>query len=487
MAVNPKISPPVEVTDVLKGLRPRQNKTRELDIPVQYLLDIIRAQIGEAAWGSITAGTGVASQADLVAYLAANYVPQSRTLTINGITYDLSANRSWTISASGAAWGSIAAGTGVASQADLVAYLAANYVPLSRTITINGVAYDLTANRSWIITPTPVPAGEIEGTIVGGFRSYRNCTGHRVIPDYDQLWVASINDSRVDVYDTNTGELLLYISLTNACGVIYVESIDEVWLTQSTTGTIKRYDPATLASAGADITGSGNGGSSYHEYSATKVFIANPFGNTVTVVNPSTLTVDATLTAAALGTAQCTSICYVDYASSNHFGYIAGVSNSDSKFFAINASTNAVAISGTSISTNSPSCLSIDYNPVNDRYYISSFSGQNLGRYEPNSSSTIAFEYGHPTRLTREVRVNKTTGKVYVTSLVGSGTGLNGLVAVQCFDNDGLLWALPTISDASATSYFGAYLSIDTENGYLYANGVSLVATNYPMITKIKI
>jgi len=48
------------------------------------------------------------------------FVPQSRTLTINGVTYDLSANRSWTvsggISGTGAA-GQVAYWTGVSSQA----------------------------------------------------------------------------------------------------------------------------------------------------------------------------------------------------------------------------------------------------------------------------------------------------------------------------------------------------------------------------------
>jgi hypothetical protein len=64
----------------------------------------ISATVGAAAWGSIGTGTGVGSQADLVAYLLANYqpigsyVPSTRTLTINGTTFDLSANRSWTIS-----------------------------------------------------------------------------------------------------------------------------------------------------------------------------------------------------------------------------------------------------------------------------------------------------------------------------------------------------------------------------------------------------
>jgi hypothetical protein len=52
-------------------------------------------------------------------------------LTINGVAYDLSADRSWTVSGGSAAWGLIGPGTGVGSQVDLVAYLVANYYPLS--------------------------------------------------------------------------------------------------------------------------------------------------------------------------------------------------------------------------------------------------------------------------------------------------------------------------------------------------------------------
>jgi hypothetical protein len=62
---------------------------------------IISTPPGSAAWGSIGAGTGVGSQTDLVTYLNGNYVPLTRTLTINGVTYDLSANRSWTIATGG--------------------------------------------------------------------------------------------------------------------------------------------------------------------------------------------------------------------------------------------------------------------------------------------------------------------------------------------------------------------------------------------------
>ena len=52
---------------------------------------------GPVAWGSIT-GT-ITAQTDLITYLSTNYVPQTRNITINGVTYDLSADRTWTITA----------------------------------------------------------------------------------------------------------------------------------------------------------------------------------------------------------------------------------------------------------------------------------------------------------------------------------------------------------------------------------------------------
>lgn len=42
-----------------------------------------------------------------ISTLLANYVPTSRTITINGVTQDLSSNRSWTISAGGTAGGDL--------------------------------------------------------------------------------------------------------------------------------------------------------------------------------------------------------------------------------------------------------------------------------------------------------------------------------------------------------------------------------------------
>lgn len=114
------------------------------------------------------------------------YTPNTRTLTINGTTYDLSANRTWsvgtvtsvaalTIDALGTdITSSVATGTttpvitlsiptasatnrGVLSSADWVIFN--DKLATSRTITINGTTYDLSTDRTWSVgTVTSVAA-----------------------------------------------------------------------------------------------------------------------------------------------------------------------------------------------------------------------------------------------------------------------------------------------------------------------------------------
>jgi hypothetical protein len=91
---------------------------------------------GTAAWGSIATGGGVASQTDLIAYLVANYYP----LLSNPAGYVTATQLSTTL-------------LGYVTTAALTAALA-NYVPTSRTLTINGVTFDLSADRTWTISGT---------------------------------------------------------------------------------------------------------------------------------------------------------------------------------------------------------------------------------------------------------------------------------------------------------------------------------------------
>ena len=55
---------------------------------------------GGATWGTITGN--ILNQTDLINYITnSGGVPATRTLTINGVSYDLSADRTWTIPAGG--------------------------------------------------------------------------------------------------------------------------------------------------------------------------------------------------------------------------------------------------------------------------------------------------------------------------------------------------------------------------------------------------
>jgi hypothetical protein len=117
-----------------------------------------------AVWGSIT-GT-LSNQTDLQNALNAK-VSTTRTLTINGTEFDLSANRSWSVgtvtsvsgtgtvsglSLSGSVTGSgnlTLGGTLALTSSDVTTGLGYTPVTNARTLSINGTVFDLTANRSW--------------------------------------------------------------------------------------------------------------------------------------------------------------------------------------------------------------------------------------------------------------------------------------------------------------------------------------------------
>lgn len=93
----------------------------------------------------------------LAQVIGSAYVPSTRTLTINGTAFDLSANRSWTVgdvrtdgSYSNPSWISALAWSKITgTPTTLSGYGITDAVPSSRTITINGVTQDLSANRTF--------------------------------------------------------------------------------------------------------------------------------------------------------------------------------------------------------------------------------------------------------------------------------------------------------------------------------------------------
>jgi len=113
---------------------------------------------GAGIWGSISGN--IDDQDDLNTKFG-SYVPKVTQLTINGQTYDLSADRSWTIPV---IWGGL---TGdILDQGDLQTQFGTK-TDKTTTLTINGTTYDLSANRSWTIS-TGISIGDTIGSGTAG-------------------------------------------------------------------------------------------------------------------------------------------------------------------------------------------------------------------------------------------------------------------------------------------------------------------------------
>ena len=138
------------------------------------------------SWGTIVSGvssfntrTGDVTLVSTDVINALNYTPvtNARTLTINGTTYDLSADRSWTI-ASGVSSFNTRTGDVTLTSLDVTTALGFTPVTQARTLTINGQGYDLSADRAWTITPSSgmrnvthytATANQTTFTITGGY------------------------------------------------------------------------------------------------------------------------------------------------------------------------------------------------------------------------------------------------------------------------------------------------------------------------------
>jgi hypothetical protein len=122
---------------------------------------------GGATWGTITGD--ILNQTDLIDYIASQtgggFVPESRTLTINGETYDLSENRSWTLPTGGTV--TDVTGTGTVSGLTLT-----GSGTDSVTLTLGGslvlVASDITTALGYTPYSDTNPAGFITQTTADG-------------------------------------------------------------------------------------------------------------------------------------------------------------------------------------------------------------------------------------------------------------------------------------------------------------------------------
>jgi len=161
--------------------------------------------------GSLDANTYLTSitSSQIIAALGFTPVTNARTLTINGTTYDLSANRSWTIAGTSAVWGNIT-GT-LSNQTDLQTALNAKFNNPTGTI-----SQYIRGDGSIATFPTITGGLPIGGT-TGQILAKINAT------DYNTEWIdnfATQTKNEVKLGQTLAKGAAVYVSSANGTNII---------------------------------------------------------------------------------------------------------------------------------------------------------------------------------------------------------------------------------------------------------------------------
>ena len=181
----------------------------------EYVINAIAA-IGTAAWGSIGAGTGVATQADLVSYLGSNYYPLSANpagyltaLSASALYYPLSANPAGylTTSSAGALYYPLSS-----NPSNYLTSISAGalYYPLSSnpsgyltSSSAGALYYPLSSNPAGYLTSSSIPS--VWPISAGGTNSGTALSNNRVMKSAGGAIVeaAAITSARVLISDAN--------------------------------------------------------------------------------------------------------------------------------------------------------------------------------------------------------------------------------------------------------------------------------------------
>jgi len=167
--------------------------------------------------------TGITSS-QIIAALGYTPVTSARTLTINGTTYDLSANRSWTVAGTAAVWGNIS-GT-LADQTDLQTALNAKYNNPAGTI-----SQYIRGDGSLATFPT-ISGGLPTGGTAGQILAKIDAT------DYNTHWIdnyATQTKNEVKLGQTLAKGAAVYVSSANGTNMIVSAASNTTEATSSKT------------------------------------------------------------------------------------------------------------------------------------------------------------------------------------------------------------------------------------------------------------
>jgi hypothetical protein len=186
-------------------------------------------------------------------------VPTARTLTINGTTFDLTANRSWTVSGSGATWGSIT-GT-LSSQTDLQSALNGKAASTHTHVKADVTDFAHTHPQSDITNLVTDLAGK-QATLVSG-TNIKTINGSSVLGSGDLVVSGSTT------WGSITGTLSSQTDLQTALDTRTVIGHNNSRLLNTYTYFNEFINSVTTASSGTDVQATNSGTSAASSAQAT--------------------------------------------------------------------------------------------------------------------------------------------------------------------------------------------------------------------------
>jgi hypothetical protein len=298
------------------------------------------------------------------------------------------------------------------------------------------------------------------------------------------LYVASADllyipyTGNVAVYNVTTGQRMVNIALASAFACFYIASIDEVWATNTANGTITRLSTASTPTNIGTITGSGNGGRDWVEFSATKVFITNFSSNNITVVNPTTLAVDATIA----GVTNAAGLAYCNNPSSAHYQRCI-VTQVATGVSLLDPATNSITIAATTFAGAFTSAQNPTYCDSQDRWVVPNFAqaGQ-LIWIEPLTATTWSIE-GNSHNITYATTAVYDAVNDYIFSATTSesaGTPRNLYIVVIDPATKQVVKGVTSMSFATAANYF---IAKNTGGNFIFFSAVNSRTTTKVIYT----
>lgn len=380
---------------------------------------------GSAVWGDIT-GT-ITDQTDLISLLG-NYVPETRTLTINGTSLDLSNDRAWNVGVVT----SIGAGTGISVGGTSAVPIITNTAPDQVVSLSNGTGISISGTYpSFTITNTaPSLGGDMilasaqTSTGKKSFTSNGTNAGLRFLPFAGNpsgavtgdAWFNSTEDALV--LRTGLGINMVVLvgvlggQITNGIPIMVGNSADGVITTDSSfTFTSGILSAPELVLSGqlrlqntASDTGSGNGRMWYNTTSNTFKGIQNTsYVNFLTDLTPVTVTQGGT----GLSTIPALSIWVAD---------------------TLNTITSLIATANQSIRVNAGGTAWEVYTPGSGGITNSAANNELM---KSNGTNAVPSGLGNPSLGFLDLGLSGTSGTSRQIQCVGSGSNLDLLITAK--------------------------------------------------------